>query len=254
MFPMSRFAIALLFAALPLTAVHADAPTATPAPAAASAAAPATMARPAKQFEILVAANIDPARLLPPPPAKGSTAEAMELAQLHLLIATTSPERMAQARWDDEHEDPAIFDTVIGRSLKTLPATWALLSTIQNDSGIVGNIAKKYFVRTRPWGVDSGLPNCDAGKGKSPVGSYPSGHSVLGYSVGFALAQLVPDKAQAILTRANDYALSREICGVHFRSDTGASQVIGTWAAATILADPRMTRRIAAARAELAGQ
>jgi acid phosphatase (class A) len=161
---------------------------------------------------------------------------------------------MAQAHWDDENEDPAIFDAVTGRSLKALPATWALLSTIQNDAGIIGNIGKRFFVRTRPWGVDSGLPNCDAGKGKNPVGSYPSGHSVLGYSVGWALAQLMPDKAQAILTRAHDYALSREICGVHFRSDTGASQVIGTYVAATILADPRMARRVAAARAELAAK
>ena len=117
------------------------------------------MARSAKQFEILDATKIDPVRLLPPSPARGSSAEAMELAQLHLLIAATSPERMAQARWDDEHEDPAIFDAVIGRSLKALPATWALLSKIQNDVGMVGDLGKKYFERTRPWGIDSGLPN-----------------------------------------------------------------------------------------------
>ena len=95
------------------------------------------------------------------------------------------------------------------------------------------------------------MPNCDAGKGKKPMGSYPSGHSILGFSVGWMLAQLQPEKAQAILARASDYALSREICGVHFRSDTAASQVLGTYIASAIFADPRIAPRIAAAKAEL---
>ena len=66
------------------------------------------------------------------------------------------------------------------------------------------------------------------------------------------LAQLLPDQAPAILARAHDYALSREICGVHFRSDTDASHVVGTLVAARMLADPRLAARIAAARTELA--
>jgi acid phosphatase (class A) len=238
---MLRIALATLFLATPAVAFAQAAPQ----------AAPATMAKPAKQFEIIDPASVEPTRLLPTPPAAGSPAEALELVQLHQLIKGTSAARMEQAKWDDEHEDPAIFDNVIGTSLKALPATWSLLLTIQNDSGIAGNLAKKHFGRIRPWGADATLPNCDAGKGKKPLGSYPSGHSVLGFSVGYALAQLVPAKSQAILDRAADYALSREICGVHFRSDAGASQVIGTYVAANILADPRMQSRVAAARTEL---
>ena len=209
------------------------------------------MAKPQKHFEIIDPAQVVPARLLPPPPAAGSPAEALELAQLRQLIAGTSPARMEQAKWDDEHEDPAIFNEAVGRDLKSLPATWALLVTVQNDAGLAGSLAKNYFGRIRPWGADATLPNCDAGKGKKPLGSYPSGHSVLGYSVGWTLAQLMPDKATAILAKAGDYALSREICGVHFSSDAEASHVVGTYVAATILADPRMASRIVAARAEL---
>lgn len=55
----------------------------------------------------------------------------------------------------------------------------------------------------------------------------------------------------AIFDGVVGYALSREICGVHFPSDTEASHVIGTLVAATILADRRVQPRIAAARAEL---
>ena len=210
--------------------------------------APAT-----KTFKLLRAEDFPLVGLVPPPPPRGSDLEKLELAYLHALIAGTTPERMEQARWDDAHEDPSIFNKVMGVDLKTLPATWELLNLVFNDGNVGSMGIKEHFGRIRPWGVDPTMPNCDAGKGKSPGRSYPSGHSTLGYSVGLTLATLVPNKAQAILERARDYALSREICGVHYPSDTEASHVIGSIAAQRILAHPAMADRIAAARAELAG-
>lgn len=242
---MLRITLAAFALAAPVVAF------AQAAPQPASRAASSAMAKPAKAFQIVDPATVEPTRLLPAPNPAGSSAEALELAQLHQLINGTSAARMEQARWDDSHEDPAIFDGVVGHRLEDLPATWALLLTVANDASLAGGLAKTHFARTRPWGVDATLPNCDAGKGKSPIHSYPSGHSVLGYSVGYALAQLIPARSGAILDRAQDYALSREICGVHFPSDTEASHVIGSLVAAKVLADPRMQSRIVAARTEL---
>jgi acid phosphatase (class A) len=214
---------------------------------------PTTMAKPAKTLKILAEGDVVPAQILPAPPARGSATEATELANLRQLIAGASPARMEQARWDDTHEDPAIFDATMGAgvSLKALPKTWELLVLVHNDAGIITNVGKKHFARTRPWGVDPTLPNCDAGRGKQPVGSYPSGHSTLGFSVGPALAMLVPEKADAIMARAKDYALSREYCGVHFASDTAASQVVGAVVATRIMTSAKVQNQIAAARAEL---
>lgn len=203
------------------------------------------------RFELIDPATIAPAQLLPAPAARGSAAEAFELAEEHKIVAAASPKRLARARQDDAVEDPSIFDKAMGRRLADLPATWALLRTIQNDTDLTIALVKRHFARVRPWGVDPTLPNCDAGKKASPLGSYPSGHSGLGYSVGWTLAQLVPERAPAILARAQDYAQSRLICGVHFPSDTEASHVVATWVAARLLADPRLAARIAAARAEL---
>ena len=239
---MSRTTPLFTTLALALTAPHA------------AAAQTAPIAKAPKQFELIDPNTVQPDRMLPSPPAKGSAAEAIELAQVRRIVGAASAERMAQARSDDANETPAIFDAVTGRKLAALPATWALLRTIQHDTDLTIDLAKKHFARIRPWGIDPSLPNCDAGKGKSPVGSYPSGHSGLGFSVGWALAQLLPDKASAILARAQDYALSREICGVHFPSDTEASHVLGTLVASRLFADPRLAGRIAAARAELAAK
>lgn len=220
----------------------------------APAPVPTPAAAPAKQMVYLDKADFVPSRILPSPPARGSAAEALELASLHALIAQTTPERMAQARWDDEHEDPSIFNATLGLDLVKLPATWALLKAVQWDVDLAANDSKVYFARTRPWGVDPTMPNCDEGKGKKPTRGYPSGHAMLGYSVGYVLAQLLPDKAPAIMARAADYGLSREICGVHFASDQEASHVIATLAAQKLLADPRLADQVAAARKELVSQ
>jgi len=234
--PVLLTGVAILLAA----PVHAQ-QAAAPAPAAIS-----------QQYEILDTADFAPEKMLPPPPEQGSALETLELKQLRSLIGQTSADRMKQAQWDDLHEDPAIFDAVLGVPLQSLPMTWALLKTVQNEGDVAAAMAKRHFNRTRPWGVDPTLPNCDTGKGKKPNNGYPSGHSTLGYSVGFVLAHIIPAKATAILARAQDYALSRQICGVHFASDTEASHVIGSLVAHRLLASPKLADRIAQARIELA--
>jgi acid phosphatase (class A) len=244
---MFRHVAILLSAALPLVPASAD------VPAAPAVVAPASQPAP-KVLQYLKAADFSPTSLLPAPPAKGSATEASELASLHALIASASAARMQQAKWDADHEDPAIFSDTLGLDLTKLPHTWALLKTVQSEANIAAGSSKKYFNRTRPWGVDTTIPNCEGPTNKPPVNSYPSGHATLGYSVGYVLAQLVPAKATAILGKADDYARSREYCGQHFASDTAASHVLGTLAAVRLMGDPRLADQFADARAELAAR
>jgi acid phosphatase (class A) len=211
----------------------------------------ATVAKPEKTLKVLTAGDIDAVRLLPPPAAEGSDAEKAELAELHRVIDAASPERMAQAKWDDDHEDTSLFYATIGGGfdLKALPATARLLDIVANDTAFASSAAKKTFARKRPWAVDPTIKTCDPDD--KPLTSYPSGHSILGYSQGLVLATLIPAKAEAIQARAADYALSRQICGSHYRSDAEASHVMGVLLAAKILEEPAMQAAVAAARAEL---
>jgi len=245
---MNRLFASLLLATAIVTPAVGETPAPTTAPA---ATAPAAVPAAPKKLEYLNPADFEPVRLLPAPAARGSAAEARELAFVHALINSASSERLQQAKWDADHEDPAIFNDVVGRDLTKLPRTWALLTLIQREANIAAGFSKKYFNRTRPWGADSTIPNCEGPSKKLPVNSYPSGHSTLSYSVGYVLAQFMPDKAAAILSKAADYAESREYCGQHYASDTAASHVLGTTAAVRLLADPRLADQIAAARAEL---
>lgn len=205
----------------------------------------------AQSTQFLNAAQFDPLKILPAPPVKGSAEEALELQRIRALGTTFDAARKAQAKLDGDVEDPSIFNAVTGRDLRTLPNTWALLTLIQSENDVIINTGKNAFNRTRPWGIDPALATCEQTMHKAPTRSYPSGHAGLGYSVGWTLAQLMPDRASAILARGHDYALSRELCGAHFASDTEASHVIGTLTAWKLFNDPRLSGLIEAARAEL---
>lgn len=201
------------------------------------------------ESKFLPAEDLAAGRLVPPPPAVGSPALSFEMARLKSVIAAASPERRAQADADGSHRDPSVFNTAAGKDLAKLPVTFALLSDIQNETAVTIDAAKQHFKQPRPYTIDPALPHC--GKGGVNYTGYPSGHAGFGYSVGWALARLDPAHSTAILTRADDYALSREVCGVHFHADTEASRVIGTYIAERMLDDPKLSARVAAAKAEL---
>jgi acid phosphatase (class A) len=65
------------------------------------------------------------------------------------------------------------------------------------------------------------------------------------------LAELAPEKRDAILARADEYAHNRVVCGVHYRADTEASRRIAYAAFGNMLANPKFQTDLAAAREEL---
>jgi acid phosphatase (class A) len=221
-----------------------------------SAAAQSTMAaaRSPKTLEALTPYEVDPARLLPPPPPDGSDRQKAELAEVQRVYRSRSPERYAAALWDDKHESSEIFASALGPGfdLKKLPATARLLAIVENDQSVSATMAKNFFLRNRPWAMDPSLIPCDYKPGAKPRTSYPSGHATLGYSVGYVLAALAPEKAQAIQARAADYAYSRIVCGDHYPSDLEASHALGVAVGLQLLSNPGLAEPIAAAKAELA--
>jgi acid phosphatase (class A) len=213
-----------------------------------------------KTLVYLTPGQIDPSRLLPPPAKDGSTTQQEEMAAVKRLIHSRTAERYAQAKWDAEHEDATPFAGTIGPAfdLAKLPATAKLLESVLHDQAVAASTAKDYFRRKFP--VTAEMPasyrewTCDTADRKPesrPLRSYPSGHATLGYSVGVVLAALIPEKSQAILLRAADYAYSREVCGDHYHSDVDASRALGTALGVMLLENAALRPQLDAARAEL---
>ncbi len=198
----------------------------------------------------LAPADLDPALVLPPPPADGSDAARSELAELHNIQNARTPERLAQARRDDALEDVrAIADVLPDFDIARLPATAKVFADLRNEDSVAAKRAKAFFGRTRPWAIDGSLVPCD--KGDVVKTSYPSGHATMGYAAASLLAQLVPDRAQLVLARAADYAESRLVCGVHYRRDVNAGAVLGSVLVLKLMEKPAFRVEVEAARAEL---
>lgn len=229
---MSRYS--LLFAAL-VVPVVALAQTATPAPP-----------------PFVTPDQISGAAILPAPPANDSWQTLAELAELHRLEATRTPEQIAHAQTDDKEESMFAFANVMGPNFTRalLPKTALLSDHVKRNEGVIVNPAKKFFQRPRPYHLDATLHSvCKTTENRADFG-YPSGHGTTGYLEALTLAQIVPEKRDAILARAADYAHSREVCGAHYASDEEASKTLAYAMFGLMLNNPQFRSELEAARAE----
>jgi acid phosphatase (class A) len=71
-----------------------------------------------------------------------------------------------------------------------------------------------------------------------------------GYLLAFTMAQIVPEKREEILRRADEYAHDRVVCGVHYPSDTEASRKLAYTIFGCMMGNPRFQRDLLAARLE----
>jgi acid phosphatase (class A) len=86
---------------------------------------------------------------------------------------------------------------------------------------------------------------------KTKNDSYPSGHTTAGYILALSLIDMVPEKRDAILARADDYANNRLVCGVHYASDLEASKLLAYTIHAVMANNPQYQKELAVARLEL---
>ena len=83
-------------------------------------------------------------------------------------------------------------------------------------------------------------------------GSYPSGHSAIGWGWALLLTEIIPDRTDAILARGRAFGHSRVICNVHWQSDIDAGKLIAAATVARLHADPAFRADLEAARSEVA--
>jgi acid phosphatase (class A) len=173
-----------------------------------------------------------------------------ELAEIHRVEQTRTPEEVLTAQADDKEEDIFSYRDVLGDrfAAEALPVTALFSAHVHNDESVVGGPLKKKFQRPRPYQFDSTLhPVCAL---TAEPSSYPSGHALSGYLLAFSLVEMVPEKSQQILARADNYAHNRIVCGVHYSSDVEASRRIALATFGYMMATPRFQKELAAARAE----
>ncbi|NDH39059.1 MAG: phosphatase PAP2 family protein [Gammaproteobacteria bacterium] len=127
-----------------------------------------------------------------------------------------------------------------------------MLQRSLTDLGLATYPAKKAHQRPRPFLIN-GKAICTPEDEEllKTDGSYPSGHSAIGWGWALILSQLAPDKAEAVLARGRAYAHSRMVCNVHWMSDTEAGMAVGAAAFARLQNNALFQATMAAAKIEL---
>jgi acid phosphatase (class A) len=132
------------------------------------------------------------------------------------------------------------------------PRLYGLLGKMMIDVGLSTYAAKDHYQRTRPFVVHEEATCSPADEAAlRNDGSYPSGHSALGWGWALVLAEIEPERADAILRRGRDFGQSRLVCNVHWQSDIDAGRVIAAATVARLHADPVFKADVEAARAEV---
>ncbi|RJF96303.1 phosphatase PAP2 family protein [Noviherbaspirillum saxi] len=199
----------------------------------------------------------DSLTLLPSPPAAGSAVSAAD----EEAYRTTRSAR-GTLRWQLAAQDAILsfpkaaeaFSCTLGMpiSQEATPHLNMLMRRSLADAGLATYAAKDKYQRTRPFIVhkeESCTPKEEAHLSKD--GSYPSGHAALGWAWALILAEIAPERVNALLARGHDFGQSRVICGVHWQSDVDAGRVVGAAAVARLHADPMFQAQLAAAKAEV---
>jgi acid phosphatase (class A) len=198
------------------------------------------------------------ASLLPSPPAPDSKAFALdeEVSQRYLAMH-------GSARWDLARQDAVLtfpaavdaFTCAVGTPIseQDTPRLYRLMRRTLTDAGASTSEAKAKYQRTRPFMVN-GKPLCtpDREQVLRRDGSYPSGHSAIGWTWALVLAEVAPERADAILARGRAFGQSRLACNVHWQSDVVEGRMVAAATVARLHAQAEFRSDLEAATSEIA--
>lgn len=196
--------------------------------------------------------------LLPPPPAAGSAALAQDEDVHKSAAAFRDTSRYRLAALDADLTSPraaSAFACTLGSPIdeQQTPRLYRLMQRTLMDAGASTAGAKNRYMRTRPF-VAHEEPTCapqDEARLRTN-GSYPSGHTTIGWAWALVRAEVDPARADAILARGRSFGESRLVCNVHWQSDVLEGRVMGAAVVAQLHTAAEFRQDIEAARHELA--
>ena len=165
--------------------------------------------------------------------------------------------RGKQASWESLYgikRMETVFSEALGFevSREKTPAIWQFMYRAGDTGHVSVSLTKQKYQRRRPfdrmnehvWG------EFDDEEDLRPNGSYPSGHTGLGWGTALALAEMAPELQDTILRRGFEYGQSRVIVGAHWQSDVNAAYLAAAAAIARMHTSPEYLADLAAARME----
>ena len=194
---------------------------------------------------------------LPPPPDMLSPQYADDFAQWQWGKSVRPTDRGQQANDDSQwgikgmirvHQETLGFEITKEKT----PAIYKLLYNVLWTENLSTHNAKRKYMRTRPFAQynEHTWGRFDNERELRFNGSYPSGHTALGWATALVLSEMVPELQDTLLRTGFQYGESRVIVGAHYQSDVDAGYLCGSTAVAVMHASEYFQKDLAAARKE----
>jgi len=190
----------------------------------------------------------DAATLLAPPPLPDSPEQAADIDEVRAVFHSASSNDMAAA-YSEKRFSVFNFTEAVGPFFTpaNLPKTAAFFRKIQMDAAIVTDLGKDHFKRPRPFVIDPALAN---GKLETSF-SYPSGHSTESMVLALVLADLLPEKHDAIIAHARMMGWHRVEIARHYPTDIYAGRVLAIAIVKQLKKNDAFEKEFEAVKAEL---
>ena len=183
---------------------------------------------------------MDSKAFVPPAPAEDSARQQLDDTVSAKTLGLRGSPRWILAQHDAHLGFPAAADTYsctlgIPVSEQETPELYMLLRRTLADVGLATYSAKNAYQCERPFMVN-GEPTCtpDEEEALRHDGSYPSGHTSIGWGWALILSELAPERADALLARGRTFGESRIVCNVHWYSDVVAGRMVAAAAVAKL--------------------
>ena len=140
------------------------------------------------------------------------------------------------------------YGSAIGKPLAPAqyPKTAALVDRLAKDIKAQTDALKKHYGRPRPYLAD---PRVVPAIERETSPSYPSGHATRGLAIAIVLAELVPERREALLEAGRQVGVHRVVGGVHYPTDISSGQRLGARLAEAWLAESGNRELLEGARA-----
>ena len=194
---------------------------------------------------------------LPGPPDSTSVAFMNDVARYYWgKEMRHDPERAAQATRDAVYGLETIlteFEEAFGMKVtkEDTPEIYKVLLEGTATCDSICTRPKREYMRRRPFMVFNEptlYPEDEPALRKN--GSYPSGHTLLGWSSALLMMEINPDRATEILKRGYRYGENRLVVGAHWQSDTDAARLAASAAYARLHTSERFLEQMKKAREE----
>ena len=195
--------------------------------------------------------------LLPPPPAEGSKAMAADESARTAALRLGGTPRYALAATDAVRTAANTvqgFVCALGTDISSerTPALFALLSRVRLDVRAASYPAKSHYLRARPFVVHK-THSCytDDEAMVHEDGSYPSARGAVGWAYALVLAEVAPERKDALMARGSAFGESRVVCDQEWQSDVDAGRLLATETVRRMQSSEAFRADVAKARREV---